>query len=305
MPVSIVPPKPEPTSKPWRRAATCRPWPAPLELVEDRRPEPRGHVAHHALHHAAHGVALADLVHARDHLLRDLRVRAAHDVVLDLLRCHGVVVHLGLDLLYLLHVAEHLHARVGAQDLLRNGTRRHAADGLPRRGPAAARHGAHAVLGVVGRVRVRGAVLERHLVVVVGPLVLVAHQQRDRRAQRHAVHHPRQDLHLVVLLPRRRQAALPRPPPRQLLLDLRRGNGQPRGHAVHDHAHAAPVALPPRRYPEQAPPGVAHAHAHRGAGVPSPARRERRRCESASGVGARGYQQQHSSHRRQHPGCVE
>ena len=84
-------------------------------------------------------------------------------------------------------VRQNLRAGDLLQHLLGDGAGGDAPDGLPRGRPPAARDGAHAVLHVVRGVRVRGAVRHRDLAVILRPVILVAHEHRDGRAERHAV----------------------------------------------------------------------------------------------------------------------
>jgi hypothetical protein len=152
------------------------------------------------------------------------------------------------------------------EQLLRDRARRDAPDRLARAGAAAAGDRADAVLEVVRRVGVGGAVRDRHLAVVARPLVLVAHEHRDGRAERDAVEHARQDLARVLLLARRRDDALPGAAAVELRLDLLRRDRQPRRHAVDDAADALAVGLAERGHAERVAVGAARGgHAHGGA----------------------------------------
>ena len=125
------------------------------------------------------------------------------------------------------------------------------ADGLPRARPSPARRRAHAVLGLIGEVRVGRPRDVAHGRVVARPLVLVVHEQRDRRAQRVAALHPAEQRHAVLLSARRRQRRLPGPPAAQLPLHVLRTKAHARRHSVHDAAHARAVAFPERCHTER------------------------------------------------------
>ncbi len=79
-----------------------------------------------------------------------------------------------------------------------------------------------------------------------GPRVLVAHQDRDRRAERVALEDAREDLGAIGFVARRRQAALARATPIEVALDLRERDREPRRAAVDDDADAAAVRLAER-----------------------------------------------------------
>ena len=168
------------------------------------------------------------------------------------------MVDLRLDRLHAGDVGQHLGAAAFAQQLLGDGACGHPAHGLPRAGAAAADPGADPVLALIGVVGVRGAVGAAHLLVVLRLGVGVAHQHRDRRAQRAALEHPGQDLRPVRLAALGGQRALPRAPAVQLGLQIRLGQLQ-QGRAAVDHrADGRAVRLAEGGDPEQVPEGVAH-----------------------------------------------
>ena len=135
---------------------------------------------------------------------------------------------------------------------------RHPPDGLARAGPPAALPVADAVLGVVGVIGVRGPVdvLERRVMLRLG--VRVVHQDEDRGAERLPLENAGEDFARVAFLALRGDAALPRPPPVQLHLDVVVRQLQPRRTAVHDHAHRAAVRLSPRGDAEEMTEAVSH-----------------------------------------------
>ena len=92
----------------------------------------------------------------------------------------GHVLHLG-------HVRENLGTGDLRKDLLGDGARGDAADGLARGGPAAARDGTNAVLHVVGGIRVRRAVRDGDLAVILRSVIFVADEDGDWGAQCDAV----------------------------------------------------------------------------------------------------------------------
>eukprot|EP00166_Cyanidium_caldarium_P003315 ctg_323.g136 len=210
-----------------------------FEFVEHRRAPAGGHVACHALHHPADAVArLANLIDERDHLLGHSRIRAAYHVRLHVGRGHRLGVHRGRGhILDRPDVGHNLHPRVPLQHFSGHRTRGHSPDGLSRRRPPAAGHRPNAVLGVVGGVRVRRPIPQRHGVVVSRTLVLVAHQHGYGRAGGQPVDHTRQNLRVVVLGARRRQPRLARTSPPQLALHVLLAQRQPRRTAVDHHAH--------------------------------------------------------------------
>src|SRR5262249_55562820 len=123
---------------------------------------------------------------------------------------------------------------------------------------AAALPGADAVLGLVGVVRVRRAVLGAHLLVVAAARVLVAHQERDGRAERQAVVHAREDLDAILLAPLGDDLALAGAAPVELALHVVGRQRDPRRTAVDHHAHARPVRMAESRHAKQVAKGVTH-----------------------------------------------
>ena len=102
---------------------------------------------------------------------------------------------------------------------------------------------AHAILREGGMVRMPRP---KHVFegrVVLGSGVGVAHQHRDRGAQRDALEHSRKNLDLVGFAPLRGERALARAPPIHLALQLGRVHRDPGRHAVDHHAHRRAMRL--------------------------------------------------------------
>src|SRR5207253_2275944 len=119
-----------------------------------------------------------------------------------------------------------------AQDLLRHRAGRHAPDRLAGAGAAPALPVADAVFGLVRVVGVAGPVLILEVCVGGGPRIGIPDQDRDRTAERLPLEDAGEDLALILLLPRRRDPALPRPPAVQFLLNICLTQLQPRRAAV-------------------------------------------------------------------------
>ena len=191
-----------------------------VELVEHRLAPAGRHAARDRAHHAADRVAvLARLLDALDHRGRRRRVGAAHVVGVDVAARHAVAVDRRRDPGDLVDPRDDLDA-ARREQLLRDRARGDPPRGLARARAAAAGDRANAVLRVVGVVGVARPVRARDRVVVLAARVGVADQHRDRRAERDAVEHARQDLDLVVLLALADDAALPGAPPIELALDV-------------------------------------------------------------------------------------
>ena len=205
-----------------RRQRQHRPGEVGLELVEDRLAEPGRHAARDALDDAAERVAVA--ARARRCAPPCARPRPDRGSASASPRPSASVtvagVDLRLDVVHLAHPREHLDAGDVGEQLARDRAGRDAADRLARARAAAALPVADAVLRLVGVVGVRRPVDVLHVLVGRRARVLVAHEQRDRRAERAALEHARQDLDAVRLLARRGEAALTGPAPVEVALDL-------------------------------------------------------------------------------------
>src|SRR5262249_19035614 len=174
----------------------------------------------------------ARLVDARVHLLGAGGVRAAHRVLLHRLARDRRGVDGRLERVHLRHPGDDVHRPPLGEDLARDRARGDASDRLARAGAAAGLPGADAVLGLVGVVRVRRAVLGAHLLVVAAARVLVAHQERDGRAERQAVVHAREDLDAILLAPLGDDLALAGAAPVELALHVVGRQRDPRRTAV-------------------------------------------------------------------------
>jgi hypothetical protein len=102
---------------------------------------------------------------------------------------------------------------------------------------------ADAVLGVGGVVGVGGSVDVLEVVVGAGAGVGVADHHRDGRAQGPPLEHAAEDLDLVGLVSLGDQAALARPPPIEVRLDVGDVDSQARRASVDHHADTATMAL--------------------------------------------------------------
>ena len=143
------------------------------------------------------------------------------------------------------------HAVALAQPLLRDRARGDAHGGLARRLPSAAAVVADAVLLPVRVVGVAGTERVGDVRVVLAARVLVADQQRDRRAGRAAFEHAGEDLHRVRLAPLRDVPRRAGPAAIELALDVGFGERQSRRTAVDDAADRRPVRFAERGDAEQ------------------------------------------------------
>ena len=151
-----------------------------------------------------------------------------------------------------------------AQPLPGDGARGDAHRGLARRLPAAAAVVADAVLLPVRVVGVAGAERVGDVRVVLAALVLVADQQRDRRARRAALEHAGQDLDGVGLAPLRHVPRRAGPAAVEFVLDVGLRERQSGRAAVDDAADRGTVRFAERREAEQRAERVAgHGRARR------------------------------------------
>ena len=215
------------------------------QLVEDRLAESQRYVANAARDDAAHGIpALPGFVDFFDHFFGGVRVGTANDGCVDLLEAHGCGIHLGLDRLHPIHPGQHLDACHLGEDLARDGSRGHAADGFASARATAALPVANAVLGLVGEVGVGGPVQVLHVLVGRRASVRVADQECDRSPERYALENSRQNLDFVRLFAGRCQAALSRFAAVEISLDLGCADLQPRRTSVDHDPYAAAVGFP-------------------------------------------------------------
>jgi hypothetical protein len=186
------------------------------------------------------------------------RVGAADVVAVDLGARDGPAIDRRADPRDLIDPRDDRHPTRGEQ-LLRDGARCDPPGGLSRARSPAARDGADPVLCIVGVIGVARAVGLRDFLVVLAARVLVADHHRDRRAERLAVEHARQDLDLIGLLALADQPALARPASIELGLDLRHVEREARRAAIDHDAERRTMRFAERRDPEQ----VTEARAHR------------------------------------------
>ena len=160
----------------------------------------------------------------------------------------------------------HLHQRSphgnAGQDFSRDGAGRDARGGFARGRAAAAAIVAQAVFRLIGEVGVAGAELVLDLGIILGALVGVLDQQRDRRARRHLHtglrmrHHAGKNLNRVRLLALGGEARLSGAAAIEILLDVLIGQRDQRRAAVDHAADRDPVALAEGRDPEHVAEGV-------------------------------------------------
>ena len=101
----------------------------------------------------------------------------------------------------------------------------------------------NAVFGLVDGIGVGWAEGHRHFLVILGALVLVAHQPGDRRSEGDVIEQAAEDLHPVVLAAGRGDAALAGPTAVEFGLNRCQIEGEARGAALQDHAHGAAVGF--------------------------------------------------------------
>ena len=163
-------------------------------------------------------------------------------------------------------VRAHLHQRAAhfhvGQDLARDGAGGDARRGLARRRTSAAAIIAQAVFGLIGEVGMARAKLVLDLGIVLGALIGVLDQQRNRRSRRHLHaglgmgHHAGQDLHRVRLLALGGEARLARTAAIEVVLDVLVGQRDQRRAAIDHAADRDPVAFAEGRDPEHVAEGV-------------------------------------------------
>ena len=228
-----------------------------FEAVEDRFAEADRQAPHAAFDDAADRVAFAaHRLDAFDHGGGGCGIRAAHGRRLD--RFEGGEIHRCRGRHYNIVNARDVGAyldrpgggtagvrRGGGEDFLGQCAGRDPPDGLAGGAATAAVRIADAELGIVGEVRVRGAVGQLHLGVGGGALVGVAHEQGNRRAGGAAFEDAGKDLDGIGLLARRGDVTLAWAPAVELGLDFSGGYWQARRAAVDDNADGGTVAFAP------------------------------------------------------------
>ena len=184
-----VAPNPEPISKRFRgRNAQHRFRQVCFELVEHGLAKSGWDAARHALDHAADGVAcIPNLLDQRDHLFRSGSIRAADDIFLNVIHCHGGTVNLRRHFMDLRHVSDEIEVRVqGGQYFFCNRTRRDATNRFARRRATAALPVSDSVFGLVSVIGVRRSKFARDFAVIFGSSVFVPNENCDRRPERSA-----------------------------------------------------------------------------------------------------------------------
>ena len=216
-----------------------------FQLVKDWRAHPDGRIAHDALDHPPAGVAFpANGLNALDHLLGDRLVRAAHNVRFHGFEAHPSGIHVGFDGVNAAYPGDHLGAVGLGQQLFGNGASGHAANRLAGGGASTPTAGLDAVLRLVGGIGMGGPKGHLHLLVIAGPLVLVAHHHGDRGSQGDPIEQTAEDFNLVGFLARGGDFALTRFAAIQFGLDGIEVEVEPWRAAIDDHPHTAPVGFP-------------------------------------------------------------
>src|SRR5204862_8199611 len=111
-----------------------------IELVENRFTESGRNAAYHAFDNAANRIAfVADLFDQRHHLFRRHSIRAANNILLDLISLYGGTIDFRNDFVNLRDVGDNLEVRIQhRQYFLCNCTCCDSADCFPRRSAATA-----------------------------------------------------------------------------------------------------------------------------------------------------------------------
>ena len=215
-----------------------------FQLVENRHAQPHCRLAHDALDNAAAGIALpANRFNALDHALGGCPIGTAHDVCLHRRQRNLLRVDRCFDVVDPLHPGEHLGALGPGQQLLGDGPCCHPANRFPGGGTAAATAGLDAVFGLVGGIGMGGAVGHLHFPVILGALVPVAHEHRDRGAQGQAIQQSAENLNPIVFFAGGGDFALAGLAPIELGLNRLQIEWESRRAAIYDHAHAPAVGL--------------------------------------------------------------
>ena len=230
-----------------------------VELAVDRRAEARRHAfGHHLDDGADRRALLAHAVEKVGEARRRLGVGTEERIVLDL----GPIPARAIDRRASpIWISARAHVEAG-HDLARDGAGRHPHRGLARRGAAAAAIVVQAVFGVVGVAGVARPIDVLDGGIVLGALIDVVDQQRDRRAGgdltagRLVGEHAGQDFDRVRLLPLGGEARLAGPPLVQIGLDIGLAERDARWTAVDHAADRRPVAFAEGRDPEEMAEGI-------------------------------------------------
>ena len=245
-PVSSVPAKPEPISKPlvagMESMALAR---SASSLSKIGSPRPGGQLR------MTHSITPpTELPSARMALMRSIigfdhrRIAGADDVGLDVRGGDGFRIDAGVEFLDGFHPGEHFDAGMqGVEHLPGDGGGGDAADGFAGGGAAAAGRGADAVFGVVGVIGVAGPVFHGHFIVGAGALVGVSDDDGDGRAERQPVVQAGEDFGGVRLLARGDDVRLAGAAAVEFALDVFQRDRDARRAAIDDDADAAAVRL--------------------------------------------------------------
>mmetsp|Transcript_20390 Transcript_20390/g.37152 ORF Transcript_20390/g.37152 Transcript_20390/m.37152 type:complete len:233 (+) Transcript_20390:499-1197(+) len=159
-----------------------------LEFVKNGRSETSRDISCHARDHSTDGIStFADLVNTCQHLLSRGLIGAPDNVRVDVLHGERILINIfGLNILHFGNIRQNLDTVVHFENLTRNGTGGDASNGLTRRGTPSTGNRANTILGIIGSIRMTGAVCNVHIIieVVSAPLILVADDHGNWRAER-------------------------------------------------------------------------------------------------------------------------
>ena len=221
-----------------------------IEAVVHRlAPADRHARGHHVDARTDRVARLAQLIHEGIELGQHGHIGGEEGIALGVQVLPGI--ERDLDRPELRHVAADDDAVALAQPLAGNRTGGHTHRGFAGRGTTTTARIANAVLLPVAVVGVTGAEGLGDVGVILAALVLVADQQRNRRAGGHPLVHPRQDLDRIRFAALRDMARGARLAPVELGLDVRLADRQPRGATVDHAANGRTMRLAKGRHAKQ------------------------------------------------------
>src|SRR5438046_2829041 len=194
-----------------------------LELIKHRLAKSGRNAPDDAFNHATHRITfIANLPDQRLHSLRRRNIRASDRILLCVLHLNARTIDLRDDVVNLRDVTDDLEIRVqDCQYLFRDCAGGDAGNRLTRRRATAALPVTDSIFRLITKIGMRRPKFSCDLHVVLRPGVLVAHEDRDRRAERFATENAGDNFAPVFLLSLRRDFALTRTTTIQLTLDVR------------------------------------------------------------------------------------
>src|SRR6266480_2008681 len=194
-----------------------------LELIKHRLDKSGRNGPDDAFNHATHRITfIANLPNQRLHSLRRRNIRTSDRILLYVLHLNARTIDLRDDLVNLRDVSDDLEIRVqDRQYLFRDCAGGDAANRLTRRRATATLPVTDSVFRLITKIGMRRPKFSCNFRVVLRPSVLVAHEDRDRRAERFAVENAGDNFAPVFLFSLRRDSALTRTTTIQLTLDVR------------------------------------------------------------------------------------